>query len=426
MTTAPAARQAAIWPTFREAPLAAKTILVGVLLNRLSGFLNIFLVLYLTSRGDSTGQAVLAVGMYGAGGIVGSLIGGELADRLGPRTATVISMGGAAVLTASLLYLPSYLLVLAAVALVGVGAQMFRPASATLLSDLTPEGRQVMIFAMYRFGLNLGALGAPLIGYGLYYLNHQQYALLFWGEALIAMAYAIAAFTLLPARPAHGAAPATAAAAADAGEQAEPAGGYLAVLRDRRYTLFLLAIFFHSAVYVQYLSTLPLTVHAARLPIVWYTLAVSLNGFIVIAFELLTTKVTQGWPKRLPIALTFGLLGAGVAVYGLPMVPVVIITGTLIWSFGEIIGGPTVFAYPAIAAPPDRRGRYLGSFQFMFGLGSTVGPLVGGWLFIQMGQAVWPVLAVGSLIATVSALIAVREPSRGAAPVPAAAAAEAD
>jgi MFS family permease len=400
-----AARGAAIWTTFREAPLAAKTVMCGVLLNRLTGFLNIFLVLYLTSRGFSTGQAVLAVGVYGAGGIVGSLAGGELADRLGPRAATVISMASASVLTASLLYLPSYGLALAAVALVGVAAQIFRPASATLLSELTPEGRQVMIFAMYRFGLNLGAMAAPLIGFGLYYLDRQQYTLLFWGEALIAMTYAVFAFLLLPAGTTRQ------RAAAPAGSEAEAAAGYLAVLRDRRYALYLLATFFHSAVYVQYLSTLPLTVHASGLKIFWYTLAVSLNGFIVIAFELLMTRVTQGWPARLPIAIAFALLGVGVAIYGLPMAPAVIIAGTLVWSLGEIIGGPTIFAYPALAGPGDLKGRYIGSFHFMFGLGTTVGPLVGGWLFIQIGQAVWPVLAVGSLIATVSALVSVRQPA---------------
>lgn len=404
MTAAVVAAEAGIWATFRDTPLAAKTVLVGVLLNRLSGFLNIFLVLYLTSRGDSTGQAVLAVGVYGVGGIVGSLVGGELADRLGARTATVISMGGASILTASLLFLPSYALVLAAVALVGVGAQLFRPASATLLSELTSDGRQVLVFAMYRFGLNLGAMGAPLIGFGLYYLDHQQYVLLFLGEALIAMAYAVLAWLLLPARTSQRAAPTAEATTRMAG------GGYLAVLRDRRYALFLVAIFFHSAVYVQYLSTLPLTVHATGLKVFWYTLAVSLNGFIVIAFELLTTKVTQGWPRRIPIALMFVLLGVGIAIYGLPMAPVVIVAGTVVWSLGEIIGGPTAFAYPAIAGPEQLRGRYIGSFQFMFGVGTALGPLVGGWLFIQIGQAVWPVLAIGPLIATVSALIAVRSP----------------
>jgi predicted MFS family arabinose efflux permease len=180
------------------------------------------------------------------------------------------------------------------------------------------------------------------------------------------------------------------------------------MLRDRRYTRYLIAAFCHSAVYVQYLSTLPLDVQAERLAIFWYTLAVSLNGFIVIAFELLVTKLTQNWPMRLSIGLALGLLGVGVAFYGLPMAPAVILGGTLIWSLGEIAGGPATFAYPGIAAPPGLKGHYIGSFQFMFGLGTAVGPVLGGWLFIQLGHGAWPVLAIGSVLATALAVSAVR------------------
>jgi MFS family permease len=395
-----------IWTTFRDSPLAVKTILCGVLVNRLTSFLNIFLVLYLTARGFSTGQAVVAVGVYGAGGIVGSLIGGALADRLGPRNATVISMTGASVLTGALLFLPSYALVLAAVALVGLSTQIFRPASATLLSELTPESRQVMIFAIYRFSLNVGAMAAPLIGFGLYNLDHQQYTLLFLGEAAIALIYAVFAWLLLPARSAHHAeAPADGSAPAAA---TSAGNGYLAVLRDRRYALFLVATFVHTAVYVQYLSTLPLTVNASGLKSFWYTLAVSLNGLVVIAFELLATKVTQGWPRRLPIALGLSFIGIGVAIYGIPMAPVVILGGTLVWSLGEIISGPSLFAYPAIAGTGPLRGRYIGSFQFMFGLGTTAGPLIGGWLFIHVGQAVWPVLGAVEVAVALAMVVLVR------------------
>ena len=66
----------------------------------------------------------------------------------------------------------------------------------------------------------------------------------------------------------------------------------------------------HSAVDVQYLSTLPLNIKAAGIADPSrYTLAIALNGLIVIAFELLVTKVTQSWPMKLSIALTVGLLG---------------------------------------------------------------------------------------------------------------------
>jgi MFS family permease len=411
MTTA-AAQGAGVWATFRESPLAVKTILAGIFVNRLGGFLNIFMVLYLASRGYSAGQAAAALGVYGAGSVIGVLVGGALADRLGPRNATVISMTGTAALTAALLYLPSYPTLLGAMGLAGLTAQIYRPASATLLSDLTDQSRQVMIFAIYRFGLNFGAMAAPLIGFGLYYVDHERYTLLFLGEALIALAYAVLALITLPARDQRSGKELTDAAAASPDATpvspgvAKP-GGYLAVLRDRRYTLYLTATFLNACVYVQYLSTLPLDIKTSGLPIFWYTFAVSLNGLVVIALELPITRVTQTWPLRAPIMLGTVLVGLGMGVYGLPLGPVVIIIGTLIWTLAEVIGAPATFAYPAIVSPPHLRGRYVGSFQFMFGLGSAVGPVVGGALLSAQGHRVWLMIACGSAVALIFILAGV-------------------
>jgi MFS family permease len=413
MTTASKTRSTqsgGVWATFRESPLAVKILLVGVFVSRLSGFLNIFVVLYLTARGYSAQQAALALGVYGAGTVVGVLVGGSLADRLGARRATVLSMTSAAVLTAALLYLPTYGLLLAAVGLVGLLGQIYRPASATLLSELTPDDRQVMIFAMYRFGMNVGAMAAPLLGFALYHLDGQSYALLFWGEALIALAYALLAQATLPAR----AGPGPVEGATGAAEVA-PAGGYLTVLRDTRFTLFLVGSFFMSALYVQYLSTLPLDIVASGLPIFWYTFAVSLNGFTVILLELLVTKVVQRWPMRLTVGLSVVLLGIGMAVYGLPLVPAVVIAGTLIWTAAEIVGAPSTFAYPAVAGPPAARGRYIGSFQFMFGLGAAVGPMAGGILFARLGHGVWPLLASAAVVALALMVPGVRSSRDGSA-----------
>ena len=57
--------RATVFATWRESPLAVKTLLAGVFINRLSGFLNIFLVLYLTSQGHSPKAAAGA--LTGAG-----------------------------------------------------------------------------------------------------------------------------------------------------------------------------------------------------------------------------------------------------------------------------------------------------------------------------------------------------------------------
>ena len=402
---------AGIWATFSQSPLAVKAIIGGVFVNRVGGFLNIFLVLYLIAEGHSASEAAIGLGSYGAGGVVGVLIGGMLADRLGARNATVLSMSSSAVLIASLLYLHDYLVLLVAVGLVGLVSQIFRPASATLLSELTPENRQVMIFAMYRFGLNVGATAAPLLGFALYNLDHQRFTLLFWGEALVALVYAALAMVALPRRT-------RTVAAADEGAAGQ-AGGYLDVLRDRRYLLYLIATLLNAAVYTQYLSTLPLDVKAQGVPIFWYTLAVALNGVLVIAFELPLTKLTQRWPLKLNVGLAFLLVGVGVTCYGLPLGPAVIILGTLIWTTGEVIGAPTVFAYPAMAGPAHLKGRYIGSFQFMFGLGSAIGPMIGGALFTLLGHRVWLVLALGGFLAAPFGMAAIRTPAKPAEPEPA-------
>jgi len=392
---------AGVLRTFTETPLAVKAIFGGVFINRVGGFLNIFLVLFLTSKGRSAAEAALALGVYGIGGVAGVLIGGVLARRLGARNATVLSMGSSAVLTASLLYLPSYPSLLVVVTAVGLISQLFRPASATLLSELTPQNRQVMIFAMYRFGLNLGATAAPLLGFGLYNLGHHRYTLLFWGEATVAALYAVLAMVALPSRAAE-------PSAAVGGGPVEPAAGYAAMLRDRRYLLYLVATFFNAAVYLQYLSVLPLDIKARGVALIWYTGAVALNGLLVIAFELPLTKISQRWPSKVTVVLAFGLAGIGVGCYGLPLGPAVIIIGTLIWTVAEVIGAPTVFAYPGMAGPPRLKPYYIGGFQFMFGLGSAVGPMVGGVLFSQFGHRVWPVVAAGSALAVVFAGFGVR------------------
>jgi predicted MFS family arabinose efflux permease len=447
------ARPVGIRAAFFEAPTPVKTVLVGVFINRLGQFLTLFLVLYLSSKGYSAERASFALGAYGAGAVVGVLIGGTLAYRLGPRNATALSMVGSCAIMTVWIFLPTYSLLVLAAVLYAILTQVYRPASSTLLSELTPDDRQVMIFGLYRFGLNLGATAAPMLGLGLYYLDGRHYQLVFWGQALVALCYAVFAWVALPSKQALAegayAVPGTQAAAPEAGEAAPepvvepvedlvadlsaepvadpgsapgpgPAGtgkrrgwrssGYLAVLRDRWYVVYLFALLIHSAVYVQYQSTLPLNVKAAHVAIVWYTLAVSLNGFIVICFELLLTKVTQTWPMRLSIGLTVALLGVGVALYGLPFGPAVILCGTLVWSLGEIIGGPATFAYPGLTAPPNLKSYYIGSFQFMFGLGSALGPAIGGWLFVSLGHGAWPVIALGSVVATVLVLVSVRQP----------------
>ncbi len=408
-----AATDAGIRVTWREAPRAVKALLAGVFVNKLGAFLQVFLVLFLTSRGFSSVQAGLALGAYGAGAVVGVIVGGALTDRLGARRATLLSMGGTALFVVAVLYVYNYPLLLGAVALVAAIGQVYRPASAALLSALTPKERQVMIFAIYRLALNLGTTAAPLIGAALLAVS---YNLLFWGEAIAALGFAVIALVALPDRSVGGRqeveAPSEGRTSPRASPRTSPSGrsGYLAVVADRRFSLFLVAMMVNATVYVQYLAALPLAMKAHGLSTAWYGAMVALNGLIVITCELAVTNVVQRWPARRVVLAGFTLLGGGLAVYALPGGAAVFVVGTAVWSLAEIVAGPTIFAYPAQAGPEALRGRYIGAAQAMFGLGSAIGPVVGVAAWKWIGGSVWVACGLACVVGLLAAWQGMRPP----------------
>jgi predicted MFS family arabinose efflux permease len=197
------------------------------------------------------------------------------------------------------------------------------------------------------------------------------------------------------------------------------------VFADWRYSVYLVAMLLTSIVYCQYTATLPLDISAAGLSLWWYGAAVSLNGLIVITCELAMTKVVQKWPIRLTALLGLGLVSVGYAIYAISPLPIWFMVGTLVWTLSEIIGGPTTFAYPALAGPERLRGRYIGAMQSVFGLGTAIGPVIGTLVWFQVGRSVWLWAALVSAVATVAGLIGMQNqnPDRSEEPQTAAASA---
>ena len=175
-------------------------LLFGVFVNQLGAFVQVFLVLFLVDNGVGEGRAGLALGAYGAGSVLGALLGGRLADRLGRRTTMTLSMLCAAALTISISFLGSpelYPLLLLVVVADGAMTQAYRPAASAMLADLVPEDRLVMTFSMYRVALNTGAVIGPLVAA---WLMTVSWDLLFWADGLTAIACALLARRFLPGR----------------------------------------------------------------------------------------------------------------------------------------------------------------------------------------------------------------------------------
>lgn len=381
MTDSPA-QDAGIRATLHATSTPVRAILLGIFVSQLGGFLQTFLVLFLTHRGFTKLQAGTALGCYGVGAVLGVLIGGALADRLGAQIATVVSMGGSGALLVAVLYVHNYPTLLGTIGLTAVVTQLYRPASAALLSDLTPKHQRVMIFAVYRLALNLGTTIAPLVAVALISISWD---LLFWADASTNVAYAVIAAIALPRRKIVREAKPSEATVGSPERRAD----YRAVFADRRYVLYLGAMFLRSAAYIQFVTTMPLVMKDDGLATAWFGVMITLNGSIVLTSELLVTKLVQRWPPRVAATTSFVLLGAGLTVIAPTLGLFVFFAATVLGTFSEIVGGPTLFSYPGLAAPKGVTARYMAAMQTAYGLGSAVGPAVGVAVWNLIGHQAW-------------------------------------
>lgn len=384
--------------TLRESPRAVHLVLAGVALNRAGSFVQLFLVLYLVHLGDGVEHAGLALTVYGAGGVAGVAVAGILLSRLGERATIVASMVAAGGCLVAMAVVTRFWALVWLAGLAGLAAQCYRPAAATLLADVTPPGRLVMISAAYRLALNVGAALAPLAGAAI--IAATSYRWLFVVNSAAALAFAAIAGWVLRGR--HRTPP-----------ERRGAGGYGAVARDERFVGFLLALFLISLVDVQYLSALPLTVASHGLSTAFYAGLVAVNALVVILVELPVTRFVQLWPLRRGIALGILVIGLGVGGFGVPGGPAVLILAVLVWSLGETVGAPSTAAYPGIVAPPEQRPPYVAATVAAQSLGYAVGP--------ALGTLVWthsrPTLFAGCAVVGVAAALVARTvvaPGRGA------------
>lgn len=394
----PKAARPSVMQTLRGIPGPIWLVLVGMLINRLGNFLQIYLVLYLTDKGFSTSAAAFALGAYGVGSVVGVLVGGSISDRIGYAWTIVGSMALAGLFTLSLVHIESLPVVIAVAALIGVLAQAYRPASSALLVEATPEEHHVMVFAVYRMAFNLGTTAGPLLGALLISIS---YDLMFYVDAVTSVGFALFALILVRAD-----------AAANSGPREPETDGrsYLAVLRDRRYLLFLVALFLNAVVYIQHTSALPLQLKADGHGATFYSALLSLNAVMVICLELLFTKYVQHLPARFAVALGVGLVGVGMNLYVAGPGMAMFVVATVVWTVGEMIGTPTASAWPGRVAPAHLRGRYIAASAFPMQIGYAVGPVIGIAAWQASAASVWWLCGVLTAVAVVATLMGMAEP----------------
>jgi Major Facilitator Superfamily len=185
------------------------------------------------------------------------------------------------------------------------------------------------------------------------------------------------------------------------------------VLRDRPYLLYMLAMLLNALIYVQAFAVLPVAITDHGYRTIVYSAVFAVSAGTVVTLELIITKWVQHWPAARAASLGLLLLGAGLTGWGLGIESglAVLFLATIVGVFGQIIGGPTLFAWPVKVAPPAAQGRYVGLGNGVFWVGQSLGPALGLLLYQQIGGSFWYVCGLIGLLSAAAAWVGMQEPA---------------
>ena len=386
--------------TLRSLPRSVWILFAGVFLNKFGTFVVPFLALYLTRRGFTTGDAGLALGAYGLGRLGAAFIGGHLADTLGRRKTIVVSMVLVAVDMVLLSQAQSLTAIVVLTGLASLTGELYVPACVALLADLVPEQRRITAFSAYRMAFNAGWAFGPATAA---FLASHSFLWLFVGDALTSLLFGVVAWWWLPHR--------VRSAQVEAGW-----GEAWGVLRrDRRIQQVALATLLIGLVVHQLVSSYGLHVTTLGFSDGTYGALLSLNGVLVVLFELPLTVQTRRFPARHAMAAGYLLMGMALVLNAAFHTLASLVIGIMIFTLGEMIFAPVAGAYVSKLAPLRMRGRYMGAWAFSNSLSLMLAPSLGLMVYARNPTVLW--LACGAA-AALAALTIVADGWKSKEPLP--------
>lgn len=361
----------------------------STLVNRLGGFVATFMALYLTlERGQSATFAGLVAALHGLGGVVSSLAGGVMADRLGRRPTLLIAQTSTALSVALLGFVQEPAAIAAVAFLVGATSNASRPAVQAMMADIVRPEDRVRAFSLNYWAINLGfAISSMAAGF----IAEYSYLAGFLGEAAMTLFCAIVVFVKLPeSRPVR----------TEKEQAAQPAGGLGTVLRDGRFMGVVGLSFLVALVFQQGSVGLPVAMGAAGFSPAEYGMAIAVNGVLIVALQIPVTRfIEHRDPRRLLIVSSllagygFGLtaFAGSVAVFALTIT---------VWTLAEIVNAPIQTGLVVRLSPTHARGRYQGMYALSWAVASLVAPLMSGLIIDHYGaEWLWAMCAAIGMIA---------------------------
>ncbi|NMC47380.1 MAG: MFS transporter [Chloroflexi bacterium] len=342
-----------------------------------------FLTLYVTQR---FGVSLIDIGWIHVVStmvnVVGTSVGGALADKFGRKTIGLIGLFGSALITIPLGLTGNWGVFIIFNLLTSFMGHFASPAFQALIADLLPsEKRSQGYSAMYVIGNLAGAIG-PMLG-GL--LATHSFLLLFIVDCILSVGTGIFLIFKMPeTQPQE-------TENTQKQNLRETFAGYGQVMRDRVFVTLVALIVMTMLVYMNYNTTLSVylnRLHGITAKQFGYLL--TLNAGMIVLFQFTVTRLTAKFKRPVMMFIGTLLYAVGFSMVGFGNTYAHFIIAFAIVTLGELISSPLYQSVAAEFAPIDMRGRYMAFLNISYSFAAAAGPLVAGYVMeTSHPQWVW-------------------------------------
>jgi len=355
-----------------------------------------FFALYITQKfGVGMTQAGILLGMSSLFGLIGSVVGGALADRFGRRKLILFGLVFSA-LSSLLFGLAGDIRILyVLVVIVGLLSRISTPAHDAMMADILPESKRQEGFGITRVAFNYAWIVGTALG-GL--IAARSFLALFIIDAVLSLAVAVILFRVLPETK-----PASRVEVRKEESLLKTVSGYRFVMRDLAYIAFTIAGMLVLIVYQQQYSSLPVylrDVHNISSRI--YGIMLSVTGLEVVLFQLWVSRFIRKYPPFLMMVVAALFFMTGFVMIGFVQRVELFLLAVIVVTVGEMIMFPTNKALAVNFSPADMRGRYMAVYDLGWTIPSTLGPAAAGLILDNFNpNLLW---YIGGILCAVGAI----------------------
>ena len=316
------------------------------------------------------------------------LIGGAIADRFGAKPMIITGMFLRSIGFISMALATEHWLLLISCLLSALGGLLFDPPRMGLTIKFTRPHERGKFISLLMIQDNAGAVIGALIG-GI--LIDYDFQLVCWCGAFIFFLCGIFNLMYLPAyHIAIGKAPII--------------NGMKMVLKDRKFTHYVLTLTGYYVLWVQIMLMLPLTITNVSGSPSYVKWMYAIQATISLCLLYPLARISEKY-FRLDQRLKFGLLLMSFAfiIIGFTSQLSILLSLIALFYFGAIIAEPARETLATVLTNPKAKGSYMGFSRLGLALGGFIGYTGAGWLYdvatqIGLAHLPWVILTLVGLL----------------------------